>query len=113
MNIAQAVSKRIDELLFKNNMSLYKLGKLSGIPMSTLKNFYNGHTKSPSLAVIYSRTKKKRKRCLTQVGMREQATRKKCTLFLSKISLISISCMNGKISFIVFIINSYLLGRIN
>ncbi len=53
MNVAQAVSKRIDELLFKNNMSLYKLGKLSGIPMSTLKNFYNGHTKSPSLAVIY------------------------------------------------------------
>lgn len=53
MELGEALSKRIDELLFKNNMSMYRLSKISGIPQSTLKNFYNKHTKSPSLAVIY------------------------------------------------------------
>mgnify|MGYP003571291508 CR=1 FL=1 len=53
MTISEAVSKRIDELLFKRGWTLYKLSKESLIPISTLKNLYNNHTKCPSLAIIY------------------------------------------------------------
>lgn len=53
MTIGEAVAKRINELLFENGWSLYKLAKISGLPLSTLKNLYTGHTKSPTLAVIY------------------------------------------------------------
>lgn len=53
MVISEAVSKRINELLSEKGWSLYKLSKESCVPPSTLKNIYNGHTKSPTLAVIY------------------------------------------------------------
>ena len=53
MTISIATSKRIDELLTKFGWTLYKLSKESLIPMSTLKNLYNNHTKCPSLSLIY------------------------------------------------------------
>ena len=53
MTIATAVSKRIDEFLYLRNISLYKLAKDSGVPVSTLQNLFRGNTKSPTLAMIY------------------------------------------------------------
>lgn len=53
MTMAEAVAKRIDELLFDRGWSLYKLSKESCLPMTTLKNLYNGHTKSPTLSLIF------------------------------------------------------------
>ncbi len=53
MTLAEAVSKRINKLLFEKGMSLYRLSKKSEIPMSTLKNLSNGHIKNPGFALIY------------------------------------------------------------
>ncbi len=53
MTIGTAVAKRIDEFLFSRGITLYKLAKDSGLPIATLQNLYRGHTKSPTLAVIY------------------------------------------------------------
>ncbi len=53
MLIGKAVAKRIDELLFKKGWSLYRLAKDSCLPLSTLKNLYTGHTKSPTLSIIF------------------------------------------------------------
>lgn len=53
MTIGEAVAKRIDDLLFEKGWSLYKLSKISCIPLSTLKNLYTFHTKSPTLAVVF------------------------------------------------------------
>lgn len=53
MTMAEAVSKRIDELLYERGWSLYKLSKESCLPMSTIKNLYNNHTKSPTLSIIF------------------------------------------------------------
>lgn len=51
--IGEAVAKRIDEILYKKGMSLYGLAKKTGLPLSTLKNLYTKHTKSPTLSLIY------------------------------------------------------------
>lgn len=51
--IGEAVAKRIDEILYKKGMSLYGLSKKTGLPLSTLKNLYTKHTKSPTLTLIY------------------------------------------------------------
>lgn len=53
MTVGEAVAKRIYELLFKNGWSLYRLAKESCIPLSTLKNLYTSHTKSPTLAILF------------------------------------------------------------
>ena len=53
MTLAEAITKRINELLFEKGWSLYKLSKESGLPLSTIKNLYSGHTKSPTLSVIF------------------------------------------------------------
>ncbi len=53
MNTGLATAKRINELLFERDWSLYKLSREACLPMSTLTNLYNGHTKSPTLALIY------------------------------------------------------------
>lgn len=47
------IAKRINEFLFERGMSLYALAKYSGLSLSTLKNLYTKHTKSPSLALVY------------------------------------------------------------
>lgn len=53
MTMGEAVAKRINNLLFENNWSLYRLAKESCIPLSTLKNLYTNHTKSPTLSVVF------------------------------------------------------------
>ena len=53
MTMGEAVAKRINELLFKKGWSLYKLSKDSCLPLSTLKNLYRKHTKSPTLTVVF------------------------------------------------------------
>ena len=53
MTLGDAVARRIEELLIKNQWSLYKLSKDSCVPLSTLKNLYTKHTKCPTLALIY------------------------------------------------------------
>ncbi len=53
MTVGIAIAKRIDEFLYKRGMTLYKLAKNSGLPISTLQNLYTGHTKSPSVSVLY------------------------------------------------------------
>lgn len=53
MTTGQAIAKRIDEYIFKRGISLYRLAKDSGVPIATLQNLYRGHTKSPTLAVVY------------------------------------------------------------
>jgi DNA-binding helix-turn-helix protein len=53
MTMGEAVAKRIDEYLNIKGMSLYKLAKESGLPVSTLQNLYRRHTKSPTLTVIF------------------------------------------------------------
>lgn len=53
MTMGEAVAKRIDELLFERGWSLYRLSKESLIALSTLKNLWTGHTKSPTLSVIF------------------------------------------------------------
>ena len=53
MTMAEAVTKRLDNLLFSKSWSLYKLAKEANLPLSTLKNLYCGHTKSPTLSVIF------------------------------------------------------------
>ena len=51
--LGQQVAKRIDEYLLSQKISLYALCKKSRIALSTLKNVYSKHTKSPSLESIY------------------------------------------------------------
>lgn len=53
MLLGEAVTNRINELLVEEDMSLYRLSKISLIPLSTLKNLSNGHTKSPTLSMVY------------------------------------------------------------
>ena len=53
MKLGEAVTKRIDELMYEKGWSLYKLAKESCIPLSTLKNLYTKHTKCPTLVLIY------------------------------------------------------------
>lgn len=48
-----AISKRLDEYLFAKDISLYRLAKEACIPLSTLQNLYRGHTKSPSLSLLF------------------------------------------------------------
>ncbi len=56
MNMGIAVSKRLDEYLFEKDISLYKLAKESCVPLSTLQNLYRGHTKSPSVTLLFKIT---------------------------------------------------------
>ena len=53
MTIGKAIAKRIDEYLFERGLTLYRLSKLSGVPIATLQNLYRGHTKSPTVSVLY------------------------------------------------------------
>ena len=53
MTIGTATAKRLDEYLFARGITLYRLARDAGIPVATLQNLYRGHTKSPTLAVIF------------------------------------------------------------
>ena len=45
MNLAQAVGKRMKELLIKKNVTQYKLAKASCLSQNCLSNLLNGKTK--------------------------------------------------------------------
>lgn len=53
MTLGLAVSKRINALLFERDWSVYKLCREACLPLSTIVNLYNGHTKSPTLLLVF------------------------------------------------------------
>lgn len=53
MTTGEAIAQRIDFYLQERNMSLYRLAKDACLPIATLQNLYRGHTKSPTVAVVF------------------------------------------------------------
>ena len=53
ITFGEIVSKRLDEILYSKGMSLYALAKKTDLPLSSLKNLYTKHTKSPTILLIY------------------------------------------------------------
>ena len=53
VTMAEAVCKRVSELMLERNWSLYRVAKESCVPESTLQNLFNKHTKSPTLTVVF------------------------------------------------------------
>lgn len=53
MTVGEAIAKRIDEYIFARGITLYRLAKEAGIPVATLQNLYRGHTKSPTITVVF------------------------------------------------------------
>ncbi len=53
MQLNEAVSKRISELLSENNMTQYQLFLKSGVPQSTLSTVINCTFPSVKLRIIY------------------------------------------------------------
>ena len=53
ITFGELVSKRMDEILYSKGMSLYGLAKKTDLPLSSLKNLYTRHTKSPTILLIY------------------------------------------------------------
>ena len=53
MTVGEAIAKRIDFFLCEKKISLYKLAKDACLPLSTLQNLYRGHTKSPTVTVVF------------------------------------------------------------
>lgn len=56
MTTGEAVARRIDDYLAACGISLYRLAKEADLPIATLQNLYRGHTKSPTLAVVFKLT---------------------------------------------------------
>lgn len=56
MTTGEAVARRIDEYLAARGITLYRLAKDADLPIATLQNLYRGHTKSPTLAVVFKLT---------------------------------------------------------
>ena len=52
METNDAVAKRIKELCKENNITLYKLSSLSGVPHSTLMSILNGSSNNPGVLTI-------------------------------------------------------------
>ena len=53
MQLNEAVSKRLAELLHKKNMTQYQLYKRSGVPKSTIGNIINCSYESVKLRIIH------------------------------------------------------------
>ena len=53
MNIGHIVGKRIQELLFKNNMSVYKLAKITNLSEQTITNLIKGNSKNVKISTLY------------------------------------------------------------
>lgn len=53
MNLGDATGKRIKELLFENNMTQYKLQKITCLNEKTLRDLINGKTKDVKLSTIF------------------------------------------------------------
>lgn len=57
MTLGEAVFKRLENILNERRISMYKFLKDNAIPWSTMFNLKTGHTKSPSLNVIFQISK--------------------------------------------------------
>ncbi len=53
MTMAQAVMHRIRALLKEREISLHKFLKDNCIPRSTITNLERGHTKSPTISIVF------------------------------------------------------------
>jgi len=53
VTFGELVSKRTNEILYSKGMSLYALAKKTNLPLSSLKNLYTKHTKSPTILLVY------------------------------------------------------------
>ena len=53
MTLAEALSKRVNNLLEENNMSQYKLFKLSGVSQSTISDIRNMKNGTVNTRIIY------------------------------------------------------------
>lgn len=53
MKLANAVGKRIKELLFQKNITQYKLAKSTCLNFKTLSSLLNGKTQDVKLSTIY------------------------------------------------------------
>ncbi len=52
MKTQEAISKRIEDLCSKNNITINKLANLAAIPPSTVKNIIYGVSKNPGIVTI-------------------------------------------------------------
>ena len=52
MELNKAVSARIEELCKENNITMYQLCALSGVPHTTIININNGSSKNPGIGTI-------------------------------------------------------------
>ena len=52
MKTQKAISKRIEDLCCKNNITINKLANLAAIPPSTVKNIIYGVSKNPGIVTI-------------------------------------------------------------
>jgi len=52
MQLSNAIRKRINNLLKENNMNIWKLYKITGIPVSTLTHFLNEERKLINLKTL-------------------------------------------------------------
>ena len=52
MKTQEAISKRIEDLCNKNNITINKLANLAAIPPSTVKNIIYGVSKNPGIVTI-------------------------------------------------------------
>lgn len=53
MTLAEAVAKRTTELLKSNNMSQYRLGKITCLEKTTLQAIMKGKTKDIKLSTVF------------------------------------------------------------
>ncbi len=53
MTLAEALSKRVNELLKSNDITQYKLFKLSGVPQSTISDIRNMKNGTVNIRIIY------------------------------------------------------------
>ena len=53
MSLAEAIALRVEQLLKENNLTQYKLSKLSGVSQTTISEIRSKKNKAPNLYVIY------------------------------------------------------------
>ncbi|MBQ8452037.1 MAG: helix-turn-helix transcriptional regulator [Clostridia bacterium] len=53
MNLSEAVAKRTNELLIKNNMSQYKLIKITCLDKTTIQSILKNKTKDIKLSTVF------------------------------------------------------------
>ena len=53
MSLAEAIALRVEQLLKENNLTQYKLYKLSGVSQTTISEIRAKKNKAPNLYVIY------------------------------------------------------------